>query len=56
MITDFEIALITAIETEFPRSRIQGCYFHYSQSLWRKIQALGLSGPYRQDQHLKKLL
>ena len=54
-ITEFEIALITAFETEFPRSRIQGCYFHYSQSLWRKIQALVLSGPYRQDRHLKTL-
>ena len=32
-ITDFEIALITAFETEFPRSRIEGCYFHYSQSM-----------------------
>ena len=43
-ITDFELALIT---------RIRGCYFHFSQSLWRKIQKLGLSGPYRQDRHLK---
>ena len=32
-ITDFELALITAFETEFPRARIRGCYFHFSQSL-----------------------
>ena len=37
-VTDFELALRTAIETELPATRIGGCYFHFTQALWRKIQ------------------
>lgn len=52
-ISDFEQAIITAFETEFPDARLWGCYFHFSQSLWRRIQELGLSAAYRNDRHLK---
>ena len=56
IVCDFEAALISAIETELPRSRIQGCYFHFCQSLWRKIQELGLSRSYRRHKQLRKCL
>lgn len=56
VICDFEIALITAIETEFPASSVRGCYFHFCQSLWRKVQELGLSVAYRQHQSVKNLI
>jgi hypothetical protein len=56
IVCDFESSLITAIETELPRCKIQGCYFHFCQSLWRKIQELGLSGPYRRRKHLRHCL
>jgi len=38
---DFERASINAIRSQFPRTRIVGCWFHSSQSLWQKIQELG---------------
>ena len=53
VITDFEVGLQTAVQNELPATTISGCYFHFTQALWRKIQDLGLSGPYRQKQRLK---
>lgn len=53
IICDFEIAIISAIETELPRARICGCVFHFRQSLYRKLKELGLSQAYRQDQGFK---
>ena len=55
-ISDFEQPLIAAMETEFLRARLCGCYFHFSQSLWRRIQELGISNPYRENRLLKRNL
>ncbi|KAK7898526.1 hypothetical protein WMY93_019379 [Mugilogobius chulae] len=41
--TDFEMAMMEALRTELPTVRSSGCYFHFCQSLWRKVQELGLS-------------
>ncbi|KAF4529052.1 hypothetical protein B566_EDAN006073 [Ephemera danica] len=41
---DFEAALRKALRVVFPAARIAGCWFHYSQSLWRRILRLGLVG------------
>lgn len=49
VICDFELPLITAAESEFIGCRVRGCYFHFSQSLWRKVQALGLVSAYRSN-------
>lgn len=49
VVCDFEIAIKSAIETELPHTRICGCLFHFRQSLYRKLNELGLSGAYKQD-------
>lgn len=46
---DFEAAAISAISGEFPEAEIHGCFFHFSQSIWRNIQKLGLSTKYAAD-------
>ena len=56
VICDFEIALMNAIEIELPNTVIKGCFFHFCQSLWRKVQELGLSVVYRQDRCVKKVV
>jgi hypothetical protein len=41
--TDFEIATMNSFCRLFPTASVSGCPFHYAQSLWRKIQELGLT-------------
>ena len=48
-ICDFKLALILALETELPGIRVRGCYFHFSQSLWRKFASIGLVSHYRRN-------
>ena len=31
IMSDFEIAILSAMASRFPQSRIRGCFFHYSQ-------------------------
>ena len=56
MICDFEQALISSLETEFPNAEVRGCYFHFLQNLWKHVQTLGLSIPYGTNRELKKLI
>ena len=37
-----------------PHVGIQGCYFHLTQSTWRKIQELGLVNVYRVSDDVKQ--
>jgi len=46
VVSDCEQSLIAAVETELPNSRISGCYFHFGQTLWGRVQSLGLSRDY----------
>ena len=56
IITDFERSLLISLETEFPQSRLNGCYFHFNQSLWRHIQRQGLVVPYKNDNRFQKIV
>ena len=47
---------MTSIETELPRAQLQTCYFHFTQSLWRKVQDLGLAHDYRHSRRLAQLI
>lgn len=50
---DFETAVIEAVNSVFPNAQFHGCFFHFSQSLWRKVQNLGLSSEYNTDQEVR---
>jgi hypothetical protein len=49
ILSDFETGLIRAVKTAFPNATHHGCYFHFTQAIWRQLQALGLSADYRND-------
>jgi hypothetical protein len=38
IMTDFELSSIKAFNNSFPRAANKGCFFHFTQSIWRKIQ------------------
>jgi len=49
IMVDFEMAFISAYKDEFPTTEIKGCFFHFKQCLWRKIQSCGLKKMYDDD-------
>ena len=40
---DFKVAAINAFSKAFPKATLTGCFFHYLQDLWRKVQYLKLT-------------
>ena len=43
ILLNFEIAAINAARETFPHSKVQGCLFHFGQSIWKNLQSLSLS-------------
>jgi hypothetical protein len=39
---DFEMALIKAVKQEFPSTILHGCYFHWTQALFKKLVKFGI--------------
>ena len=56
VLTDFELAIIQAVELTFPTTEVKGCFFHFAQALSRKISILGLQPAYRQNQDVSKFV
>ena len=56
VLTDFELAIIQAVELTFPTTEVKGCFFHFTQALNRKISTLGLQPAYRQNQDACKFV
>ncbi|RNA33573.1 hypothetical protein BpHYR1_012155 [Brachionus plicatilis] len=54
--SDFERAFINACESTFESSLIYGCFFHFKQAVWRKIQEFGLCVPYEKLIEYRKIL
>lgn len=50
VMTDFETGLVQAIQISFPTAEILGCFYHFAQSVWRKVQELGLQLMYNDPQ------
>ena len=53
--TDFEIAIIQAAQEVFPSVSAKGCFYHYTQAMWHKVQNLGLQEEYRSNLDLSTL-
>ena len=46
VVMDFESALWKVFPKVYPGVELQGCSFHWTQAVWRKIQLLGLQPLY----------
>jgi hypothetical protein len=53
---DFQTAVHSSIREVFPDINTKGCFFHFTQSIWRKVQATGLQIPYRDNDDVKTLV
>ena len=49
VLIDFELAITNGLKAVFPGVNVKGCFIHFTQNIWRKIQANGLQGRYQQD-------
>jgi hypothetical protein len=50
IMTDFEQASIKAFKYHFPKANLIGCFFHYSQCLWRKFCEVGMKTEYESEE------
>ncbi|XP_048258319.1 uncharacterized protein LOC125383665 [Haliotis rufescens] len=48
------MAAICAVKVVFLTADVKGCFFHYCQAIWRKVQDLGLAVAYREDPEVCK--
>ncbi|XP_060869713.1 uncharacterized protein LOC132944409 isoform X2 [Metopolophium dirhodum] len=53
---DFEQSMIQAIELVFVDVNIQCCYYHLSQSIWRKVQNIGLATKYKENENVHQIV
>ncbi|XP_060080091.1 uncharacterized protein LOC132559482 [Ylistrum balloti] len=53
---DFESAAQNAAKAAFPGITLKGCFFHYTQCIWRKTQQLGLQTHYRDNEDIHRLI
>lgn len=54
VITDFEQAVFNALRATFGQHvNSRGCFYHLTQSTWRKIQELGLTELYKTDEKVR---
>ena len=53
---DFEVAVHNAIRQVIPGIIIKGCFFHFTQCVWKKAQTTGLQIFYRDNEEVRTLI
>lgn len=53
VVMDFEQASMQAIRAVIPETTTEGCFFHLSQNIWRRIQSLGIGPTYVADEQCR---
>ena len=54
--SDYKKAFLNACDQVFMDVILYGCFFHFKQSMWRRITELGLTITYNSDSNYRKLL
>ena len=55
VVSDFEAAVWLAAREVLPGVLQRGCAFHFSQAVWRNIQAVGLQCAYTSDERVNRV-
>lgn len=53
---DFETAAHNGIRSVVRGVQVKGCFFHFTQCIWRKAQATGLQIPYQNNDDVRQLV
>ena len=53
---DFERSAHNAVRTVLPTTRLRGCFFHYTQCIWRRTQKVGLASEYTENDGDQKVV
>ena len=54
IVGDYEIAIHNAVKLVISTNiHIQGCFYHLTQSTWRRVQAEGLQASYKDDEEVR---
>ncbi|CAG8456651.1 11276_t:CDS:1 [Dentiscutata heterogama] len=56
VLTDFEMAVVNSVQSEFDNVLHKGCHFHLSQCIYRRVQSLGLTTRYGTDEDFSLLI
>lgn len=54
--TDFESGFLPSFRTEFPNTQIRGCYFHFTQAIYKNILSKGFQPAYVNDIEIHRYL
>ena len=52
--SDWEPAARNAFKQVYPNIKLHGCWFHFTQRIWIKVQKLGLSESFRNNPEVRK--
>ncbi|KAI6651073.1 hypothetical protein LOD99_5650 [Oopsacas minuta] len=52
ILLDFEKGGINSFEHVWPNTVVKCCFFHFTQNIWRHVQAVGLQSDYAHDKEL----
>ncbi|XP_046339071.2 uncharacterized protein LOC124120313 [Haliotis rufescens] len=53
---DFERAAHNAVQSVFATTHTRGCFFHFTQCMWRRVQKEGLATEYPSVEEVKKVV
>jgi hypothetical protein len=56
ILSDFEQAVLSSFQSKFPGVVMKGCFFHYTQALWKNIVDNGLRKAYKYDTRTRNWL
>lgn len=56
LICDFEIGIVNAFMSIYPKSKVYGCIFHFGQIIWRQVQKFGQVIDYREDREYRNFI
>ena len=56
LMSDWEPAPRNALKEIYPQMKIYGCWFHFTQCVWRKTQKLGLTRSFKDNIQVSKFI